>query len=250
MNFQKPMNPNKILKSVRIFYKQEKLPKKYFGRFQFRKYLRSLLAVLLFCLLATNSLHSEPLSLPKQGITSNILWPIYPGGKFRFSYRREINPSEKWRTDLLLGLSYSIPDKRPTEGIFSEASGILGFRQFLASAWHIELQAVYGRSRLRSAVAPGLLNDRTLLLAATDVNLLFYDEVFRQKSYSSLDLEVIGLVGYEWKLGDNWSIDVQAGVGKLVSKTNPWPVYTNSDRTKTVGESIIPIGTVNITYWF
>ena len=151
---------------------------------------------------------------------------------------------------MLLGISHSLPDNRPTEGIFSETSGTLGIRQFLASPWHIDFQVVHGRGSLASAVAPGFLNQRTLLLAATDSNLLVYDEILRTKNYSSIDTELLGLVGYEWKLSEQWSIDLQAGMGKLVSKSNPWPVYADSNRTKTVGESLIPMATINLTYWF
>ena len=215
-----------------------------------KKSFRYFFLIAIFFLPYTNSIYSEPISLPKQGITSNILWPIYPGGKFRFSYRREINSHDKWRTDLLLGISHSLPDNRPTEGIFSETSGILGIRQFLASPWHIDFQVVHGRGSLASAVAPGFLNQRTLLLAATDSNLLVYDEILRTKNYSSIDTELLGLVGYEWKLSEQWSIDLQAGMGKLVSKSNPWPVYADSNRTKTIGESLIPMVTINLTYWF
>lgn len=215
-----------------------------------RNSLPYLLSIALFFLLYGNPIHSEAISLPKQGVTSNILWPIYPGGKFRFYYRKEINPNDKWRTDLLLGVSHSLPDNRPTEGIFSETSGILGIRQFLSSPWHIEMQVVHGRGSLTSAVAPGFQNQRTILLATTDTNLLVYDEILRTKNYSSKDTELLGLVGYEWKLSEKWSIDLQVGIGKLVSKSNPWPVYADSNRTKTVGESIIPIATVNMTYWF
>lgn len=250
MNFKKPMNPNKALKSVHIFDKQEKLQKKYFGRIQFRKYQTCLFAVLLFSLLTTNSVHSEPLSLPKQGIRSNVLWPIYPGGVFRFAYRRALHENIEWRTDILLGVAHSIPERRDTEGTFSDTSALLGFRQFFASPWHFEIQATYGRGRVRNAVSPGPFNPSTLALWLNDVNLLILDEVTRRRNYNGLDLQVMGLFGYEWKWGDHWSIDLQFGGSKVVSKSDPWPIYSDSSRTQLSKEQIIPVGVVNITYWF
>jgi hypothetical protein len=201
-------------------------------------------------LISHSNLKAESLDLPKQGIRSNVLWPIFPGGKFRFAYRRSLHDNQTWRTDLLLGIGYSAPERRSTEGTFTETSGILGFRQFFSSPWHFEFQAAYGRSNITRAVSPGLLNPRTLALGLADTNYLIYDELFRRKSYSSLDLELMGLVGYEWKLSDNWSIDLQAGVAKVVSKSDPWPTYADSTRVRLVGESAIPVGVVNITYWF
>lgn len=208
------------------------------------------LLFLLFLLIFQNGLRSEPIALPKHGIRSNVLWPVYPGGKFRFAYRRALHGNSEWRTDLLLGLNHSAPEKRDTEGLFTETSGILGFRQFFASPWHFELQAAYGRSSLTNAVSPGPFNARSLALGLTDVNLLILEEVSRKRNYTSLDLEVMGLVGYEWKLNDHWSIDLQFGGAKVVSKSNAWPIYSDSNRTKLSQEQIIPVGVVNITYWF
>jgi hypothetical protein len=83
-----------------------------------------------------------------------------------------------------------------------------------------------------------------------DTQLLVLDEVIRKRSYTSDDLEIMGLVGYEWILSENWSIDFQVGGAKVVSKSNPWPIYTNDNRTNLAKEQILPIGVVNITYWF
>jgi hypothetical protein len=99
-------------------------------------------------------------------------------------------------------------------------------------------------------VSPGLLNPRTLGLAQTDVQYLVLDEALRRRNYSSVDLEVMGLVGYEWKLGEHLSLDLQAGAAKVVSKSNPWPLYLDADRTRLTKEGIIPVGVVNLTYWF
>ncbi|MCZ8342768.1 MAG: hypothetical protein O9301_07035 [Leptospira sp.] len=197
-----------------------------------------------------NALSAEPIRLPKQGFRSNVLWPIFPGGKFRFVYRRSLHSNESWRTDLLLGVGHSVPENRPTEGTFTETSGILGFRQFLNSSWHVEFQAAYGRSRLTQAVSPGPTSLRSLALASASLDLFVLDEVARKRSYTSMDLELMGLFGYEWKFAENWSVDLQAGVAKVVAKSNPWPIYADANRREMVGETALPVGVVNVTYWF
>ncbi|MCU0824580.1 MAG: hypothetical protein MUF77_08040 [Leptospira sp.] len=196
------------------------------------------------------SVSAEPIRLPKEGFRSNILWPIFPGGKFRFVYRRSLHANEAWRTDLLLGLGHSVPENRPTEGTFTETSGILGFRQFLKSPWHFEFQAAYGRSRLTQAVSPGPTSLRSLALASNSIDLYVLGELIQKRSYTSMDLELMALIGYEWKLSENWSLDLQAGVAKVVSKSNPWPIYADANRREMVGETALPVGVVNATYWF
>lgn len=211
---------------------------------------RGLVSCFLLVALFAESAWAEPPTLPKQGFRSNVLWPIFPGGKFRFVYRRSLHSNAAWRTDLLLGVGHSLPENRPTEGTFTETSGILGFRQFWNSAWHLEFQAAYGRSRLTQAVSPGPTSLTSLALISTSVDLFVLDEVARKRSYTSMDLELMGLIGYEWKLADNWSLDLQAGVAKVVSKSNPWPIYADENRREMVGESALPVGVVNVTYWF
>jgi hypothetical protein len=207
-------------------------------------------ALLMGLLVISTQLTAKPPVLSKHGIRSNVLWPIYPGGKFRFSYRGSFHGNEDLRTEILFGVSHGVPEPRPTEGVFTETSGVLGIRQFLYSPWHFEVNAAYGRGSLSKAVSPGLLNPRTLGLAQTDVQYLVWDEVLRRRNYSSVDLEVMGLVGYEWKLGEHLSLDLQAGAAKVVSKSNPWPLYLDADRIRLTKEGIIPVGVVNLTYWF
>ncbi|TGL19237.1 hypothetical protein EHQ46_15730 [Leptospira yanagawae] len=126
----------------------------------------------------------------------------------------------------------------------------MGFRQFFSSPWHFECQISYGKSRLTNAVSPGISNLQTIALALGDIQYLVIDELARKRDYTSNDVKLMGLVGYEWKLGENWSIDLQAGAAKIVSKTNPWPIYTDNNRTDLAKESIFPVGVVNVTYWF
>lgn len=164
-------------------------------------------------------------SLPSQGVRANVLWPIFPGNKYRFAYRHQLNSNQNFRTDALLGLGVSTPENRDTEGRFSETSLILGVRQFLDSPFHLELQAAIGRSLLQ-------------------------DHVTENRDYRSTDIELMVLAGYEWSLASWISVDLQAGVMKVVSKSNPWPIYEDNTLAKNVGERIAPVGTVNVTIWF
>ncbi|GBF50393.1 hypothetical protein LPTSP4_19180 [Leptospira ryugenii] len=195
-------------------------------------------------------LFAQAIQLPKEGIRSNALWPIFPGGKFRFAYRRSLHDQLDWRTDILLGIGHSVPERRATEGTFSETSAIVGIRQFLASPWHLEMVAAYGQSTLSNAVSPGPTNVRTLALLNAGLEYYAIDEISRQKNFRSMDLELMALGGYEWKLSEQWSLDVQAGFAKVVSKSNPWPIYKDTNRRETISESIIPVATLHVTYWF
>lgn len=224
-----------------------KIIKKLIKDFEFLIYL-SLVASLYSLFVQT--LESKPIVLPNHGFRTNILWPIYPGGEFRFFYRGSLHDNQEYRTEGLVGLGFTLPDPRSTEGTFSERAGIIGIRQFISSPWHFEFQIHGGRTRLKNAVSPGLSNLETLGLVLADPQYFLVSELIRKRDYSSNDLKLMGVFGYEWKLGDNWSIDLQAGAAKIVSKSNPWPIYTDSNRTSLAKENIFPVGVVNVTYWF
>lgn len=164
-------------------------------------------------------------ALPSQGVRANVLWPIYPGKNYRLAYRQRLSSSAGFRTDGLLGFGISTPRERDTEGRFSEASVTLGVRQFLASPFHLELQAAIGRSKLLRHVT-------------------------ENRDYRSTDVELMALAGYEWMLASWLSLDVQAGIGRVVSKSNPWPIYEDATLTNAVGEQMMPIGAINLTFWF
>jgi hypothetical protein len=155
----------------------------------------------------------------------NVLWPLFPGNKYRLGYRLALHDQPAYRTEFIVGLGVSLPEDRDTEGRFSEASGALAMRQYFGSAWHVELMVAYGQSRLEDHVTTGL-------------------------DYRSWDLELMGLIGYEWRLAKSWSLDLQAGAGKVVQKSNPWPIYEDDTLQKEIGEVLAPVGTVNLTYWF
>jgi hypothetical protein len=166
--------------------------------------------------------------LPKlgtQGVRLNVLWPIYPGNKYRFAYRHQLNANTNFRTDGLIGLGISTPEDRDTEGRFSETSVVLGVRQFLDSPFHLEMQAAIGRSRLERHVT-------------------------ENRDYRSTDIELMVLAGYEWSIASWISVDLQAGVAKVAHKSNPWPIYEDNTLAKNVGEQIAPVGAVNVTLWF
>ncbi|HYX39132.1 MAG TPA: DUF3575 domain-containing protein [Oligoflexus sp.] len=97
-------------------------------------------------------------------------------------------------------------------------------RQYLAGPFNFEILASYGQSRLENHVTTG-------------------------KNYDSRDLELIGAAGYEWMLHENWSVDIQAGLGRVVSKSNPWPIYKDDSLKKEVGEETIPLGAVHVAFW-
>jgi hypothetical protein len=159
------------------------------------------------------------------GIKANVLWPFYPGGKYRLTARKALNSSKDYRTEGHLGLSFQVPVDRDTEGRWSEQAVLIGFRQYLASPLHFELVTGIGKSKLENHVKTGL-------------------------DYEATAVEVHVSFGYEWMLSANWSVDVQAGAAKVLSKSEDWPVYKDSSLTEEVGEEVIPTGAIHITYWF
>jgi hypothetical protein len=171
-----------------------------------------------------NHAHADSPTFPSQGIRANVLWPIFPGNKYRVAFRQRLSASTEFRTDGLIGLGISTPEDRETEGRFSEASVVLGVRQFLASPVHVEIQAAIGRSLLQRHVT-------------------------ENRDYRSTDIEIMILAGYEWSLTSWLSLDLQAGIMKVISKSNPWPIYENATLTQEVGERIAPVGVVNLTFW-
>lgn len=170
--------------------------------------------------------HAGNLGLADSGIKVNVLWPIYPGDRYRIAWRYALHSSESYRTELGIGLGYTAEKYRKTEGKFSEAHLILGVRQYFGSPFHGELNINPGRSQLK-------------------------DHVTQNKDYKSTDLEVQALFGYEWRLNKSFTLDLQAGAIRVVSKSNEWPVYENEDLTKVQDEEpIVPVGVINVTYWF
>ena len=185
--------------------------------------MKILLSVLALGFLAAELQASE--RLPDHGLRINVLWPIYPGKKYRLAYRLALHDQANYRTELIVGLGVDLPEERATEGRFSASSGSLALRQYFGKAWHVELMAAYGQGRLEDAVKTKL-------------------------DYRSWDLELMGLIGYEWQLAKSWSLDLQGGAGKVVQKSNPWPIYEDDTLTKEVGEQAMPLGTLHLTYWF
>ena len=53
------------------------------------------------------------------GIKVNVLWPIYPGNRYRVAWRYSLHSNDKYRTELSLGLGYTGEEDRKTEGKFS-----------------------------------------------------------------------------------------------------------------------------------
>ena len=103
---------------------------------------------------------------------------------------------------------------------------ILGVRQYFASPFHGELNVNPGQSRLKNHVKT-------------------------KNDYTSTDLEVQAFLGYEWRLSKSFTLDLQAGAVQVLSKSNDWPVYENDDLAKVREEEpIVPVGVINITYWF
>lgn len=186
--------------------------------------MKSLVWALLLVLFAAELQASEQ-QLPDQGLRVNVLWPIFPGKKYRLAYRLALHDQASYRTELIAGFGVSLPEDRDTEGRFSEASGSLALRQYLAHTWHVELMTAYGQGYLQ-------------------------DHVTTKLDYRSWDLELMGLIGYEWRLAKSWSLDLQAGAGKVVQKSNPWPIFENNTLKKEVGEQLMPVGTLHLTYWF
>jgi hypothetical protein len=178
---------------------------------------------LIFSLFAFNLQASEQ-RFPDHGLRLNVLWPLYPGKKYRAAYRLALHDQHQFRTELIVGLGVSLPEDRDTEGRFSEANVSMAIRQYFASPWHLELMTAYGQSRLENHVTTS-------------------------RDYTSRDLEFMGLVGYEWRLAEFWSLDLQAGAGKVVQKSNPWPIYKDKTLEKEIGEVAIPIGVLHLTYW-
>jgi hypothetical protein len=180
------------------------------------------------CLLVLigSTAQAESLSLADSGIKVNVLWPIYPGNRYRVAWRYALHSGDSYRTELNLGLGYTGEEDRKTEGKFSEVHAILGVRQYFGSAFHGELNVNPGQSQLK-------------------------DHVTKKKDYTSTDLEVQAFLGYEWRLSKSFTLDLQAGAVQVVSKSNYWPVYEDDDLAKELdGEPIVPVGLVNVTYWF
>jgi hypothetical protein len=191
--------------------------------FHERGFMNKLLMLPMFALL-TSHLQASEQQLPDHGVRINVLWPLYPGKKYRLAYRLALLDHSQFRTELIMGFGISLPEKRDTEGRFSEANGSVAIRQYFGSAWHLELMTAYGQSRLEDHVSTG-------------------------RDYTSRDLELMGLIGYEWKFAEAWSLDTQAGAGKIIQKSNPWPIYEDKTLQKEIGEVLIPIGVLHLTYW-
>jgi hypothetical protein len=182
--------------------------------------------LLLICLIiVTLSPGAETRPLPDTGISVNVLWPFYPGGSYRVRFRQALNSSSEYRTEGHLGLSVGTPKDRDVEGRFSERSVLIGGRQYIGSPFHFEFTVGLGKGKLENAVKTG-------------------------KTYESDDVDVHLNFGYEWMLASSWSLDIQAGAGKVVSKSNPWPIYKDSTLTEEVGEQVFPTGSIHLVYWF
>ena len=182
--------------------------------------------ILLICLLTLPFVTQANSGITEDfGIKANVLWPFYPGGKYRITVRKALNSSKDFRTEGHLGLSVQTPVNRDTEGKWSEQAVLLGFRQYFASPFLFELVTGIGQSKLENHVTTGLDYEAT----AVEVHLSF---------------------GYEWMLSKNWSMDVQAGAAKVLSKSEDWPVFKDSSLTEEVDEEVIPTGAIHITYWF
>lgn len=175
-------------------------------------------------LLASNSL-ADPLPLPPTAVSINLLWPLYPGKLHRISVRHSLHQSEKYRTEAIVGLGLYEPNDRETEGRFSEKNVVLAVKQFLASPWHVQFETMLANSRLENHVTT-------------------------KETYKSNDVLLKGLFGYEWMLGSKWSLEMQAGVGKVVYKSNPWPIFKDDTLSEEVGEQVFPVAAVEVSYWF
>ncbi len=186
-------------------------------------YLRMALTALLT--LFASDLQAGEHQLPDHGLRVNALWPIYPGKKYRLAYRLALHDHPNYRTELVSGLGVSLPEERDTEGRFSESNVSMALRQYFGHAWHSELMGAFGQSQLKNHVTT-------------------------KRDYRSWDLEFMGLIGYEWKLTNYFSIDLQGGAGKVVQKSNPWPIYKDKTLQTQVGEVLVPIGAIHVTYWF
>jgi hypothetical protein len=170
--------------------------------------------------------HAEKLNLADSGLKINVLWPIYPGKRYRVSWRYAIHSNDSFRTELGIGLGYTGEQNRKTEGKFAETHLILGVRQYFGSPFHGEFNLNPGQSQLR-------------------------DHVTEKKNYTSTDIEAQAFLGYEWRLSKSLTFDLQAGALQVVSKTNEWIIYENEDLTKVQKEEpIVPVGLINVTYWF
>lgn len=170
------------------------------------------------------SANAQAFEAPATGIRANVLWPFYPGSKYRLALRHSLHKNLEFRTEALIGGSLSAPKQRDTEGKFSEFAGLFGIRQYLIGPFNFEILASYGQSHLENHVTTG-------------------------KDYYSRDLELVGVAGYEWMLHENWSVDIQAGLGRVVAKSNPWPIYKDDSLEDEVGEETFPLGAVHVTFW-
>jgi hypothetical protein len=171
-----------------------------------------------------NVFAKEGFDAPATGIRVNVLWPFYPGDLYRIAMRHSFNETSPYRTEGLFGLGLSLPKNRDTEGRFSEQHIMVGIRQYFASSWNAEFGLLIGPSKLENHVTT-------------------------KRTYKSIDLNLQGGVGYEWMITNHWSIDLQAGAGKTVAKSDPWPIYKDSSLKEEVGEEIFPFGSINVTFW-
>lgn len=160
----------------------------------------------------------------RQAVEIDALWPAFPGA-FRAHYTRTLWQSGHWRGDLLAGVNVDFPADRETEGRFADYSLATGYRQYVWKGLHLEVNQTTGVGVLQDHVTTG-------------------------ETYTGFDWLVSGYLGYRFDVAQRWYILPQAGLARVVYKSDPWPVYEDGSLEKEVGESAFPLGSLRAGFRF
>ena len=138
------------------------------------------------------------------GIETSLMWPLFPG--FLFQLRTAIPIAFDGRAQLIAGAQGHIPHDRAEEGRFMSLAGQVGLRGYLWKGLHVDALSTAGVGRLEGSVVDG-------------------------KTYNSLDVELMALVGWRFEAGPVYALLQPVGISSVVYRSNPWEIVGQGRRT-------------------
>jgi hypothetical protein len=138
------------------------------------------------------------------GIETSLMWPVFPGSLFQL--RAAVPIAFDGRGQLVVGAQGHAPHERREEGRFLSLAGQVGLRGYLWKGLHVDALTTVGVGRLEGSVVDG-------------------------RTYNSVDVEVMALVGWRFEAGPVYVLLQPAGISSIVYRSNPWEIVGEGRQT-------------------
>lgn len=138
------------------------------------------------------------------GVETSLMWPLFPG--YLFQLRTAIPVAYDGRGQLVIGAQGHIPHDRSEEGRFMSLAGQVGLRGYLWKGLHVDALTTVGVGRIENSVDDG-------------------------KTYNSLDVELMALLGWRFEAGPVYALLQPVGISSVVYRSNPWVIVGQGRQT-------------------